>query len=123
MIDTLYGHRFCSPYHKIQRFERNAALSSGPHVPNFTDLDHIQYKTENVDHNVCTLDGLDTFHTFHGIGMLGTITPAKQCSRKIPRVTLTNDDILAVGRVNINHMPGPCTGLAKLKYHELIIEE
>ena len=69
---------------------------------------------------MCTLDGLDTFH---GMGMLGTITPAKQCSRKIPRVTLTNDDILAVRRVNINHMPGPCTGLTKLKYHELIIEE
>ena len=38
-------------------------------------------------------------------------------------VTVTNADILAVGRVNINHMPGPCTGLAKPKYHELIIEE
>ena len=54
---------------------------------------------------------------------LGTITPAKQCSRRIHKVTVTNDDILAVGRVNINHMPTPCTGLVKLKYHELINEE
>ena len=55
--------------------------------------------------------------------MLGTITPAKQCSRQIPRITVTNDDSLAVGCVNINHMPVPCTGLAKLKYHELSIED
>ena len=120
LIDTPNEHGFCSPYHKVQRLERDAALSSGTHVPNFRDLDHIQYKAENVDHNVCTLDGLDTFHE---MGMLGTITPAKQCSRKIPRVTVTNADIFAVGCVNISHMPGPCTGLAEPKYHELIIEE
>ena len=117
LIDRLNEHGFCSPYHEVQRFERNAALNSGTEVPNFTELDHIQYIADNVDHNVCTLDGLNTFH---GMGMLGTITPVKQCPRKIPRVTVTNDDILAV---NINHMPGPCTGLAKLKYHEPIIEE
>ena len=122
LIDILNEQwaRVCSSYHEVQRFERNAALTSGIDVPNFTDLDHIQYIADNVDHNVCTLDGLNTFH---GMEMLGTITPAKQCSRKIPRTTVANGDILAVGRVNINHMPEPFTGLAKLKYHELIIEQ
>ena len=53
LIDTLNEHRFCSPYHEFQRFERNAALTSGTDVPNFTELDHIQY-IDNVDHKVYT---------------------------------------------------------------------
>ena len=106
LIDTLNEHGFCSPYHEVQRFERNAAVTSGTDVPNYTDSDYIQYIADNVDHNVRTIDG---YNTFHGMGMLGVITPAKQSTRTIPRVTVTNEDILAVGRVNIHHMSVPCT--------------
>ena len=120
LIDTLNEHGFCSPCHEVQRFERNAAVTSGTDVPNYTDSDYIQYIADNVDHNVRTIDG---YNTFHGMGMLGVITPAKQSTRTIPRVTVTNEDILAVGRVNIHHMSVPCTGLQNLKYQKLSIEE
>ena len=58
----------------------------------------VQYAANNVDHNIQTLDGNDTFH---GMGMIAVIPPAIQCTKPIPRVKATFKDIAIVGRVSI----------------------
>ena len=53
-------------------FETNAAVTSGTEL-NIPDRDClVQYVADNVDHNIRTIDGKNTFH---GMGIIATITP------------------------------------------------
>ena len=54
----------------------------------------VQYVADNVDHNIRTLDGNNTFH---GMGMIAAITPGVSKSKTIPRVNVTPKDIAAIG--------------------------
>ena len=60
----------------------------------------MQYMANNVDNNISTLD---EHNTFHGMGMIGTVTPATSRTGRIPRVSVTAEDIAAIGKVNIEH--------------------
>ena len=72
LIDSLHRHGFCSSYSEVQMFERNAAVASGTEL-NILDGDClVQYVADNVDHNIRTIDGKNTFH---GMGIIATITP------------------------------------------------
>ena len=44
--------------------------TTGTQVP-FSEGSCIQYVADNVDHNICTLDG---HGTFHGMGIIAAIT-------------------------------------------------
>ena len=116
LIDSLHEHGFCSSYSEVQRFEHSAALTRGTDIPNFCVNDTIQYMADNVDHNVNTIDGLNTFH---GMGMITTITPARKLKISVPRITVNFEDIEAVGKVNIKYLTFPCTGLNELTYNTL----
>ena len=65
LIDTLHKHGFCCSYSEVHQFERNAVLSYGTDIPHSVPQ-FVQYVADNVDHNIRTLDGNDTFH---GMGM------------------------------------------------------
>jgi len=118
LIDTLSEHGFCSSYHEVQKFERSAAVQQGSDVPNFAAGDYIQYMADNVDHNIHTIDGL---HTFHGMGVIAAVTPAKRATALVPRISVTAADIAAVGRVNIKTFSSAC-GIETLKYDPLNYE-
>jgi len=70
LINSLHHHGFCCSYQEVQRFEHNAAQSHGTDIPNLT-TEFVQYGADNVDHNICTLDG---HGTFHGMGMIAAVT-------------------------------------------------
>jgi len=113
LIDTLHKHGFCSSYSEVINFERSAAFSQGTNISDLQQKHFVQYIADNVDHNVCTLDGFDTFH---GMGMLAAITPGIRNKKTIPRTTTTNEDIASVGRVNIKHFVPDVDGLQELTY-------
>lgn len=54
--------------------------------------------SSNVDHNIRTIDGMNTFH---GMGMIAATTPAIVNDRSVPRITVSAEDISAVGTINI----------------------
>ena len=57
LIDSLHRHGSCSSYSELQMFERNAVVTSGTEL-NISDGDClVQYVSDNVDHNVRTVDG------------------------------------------------------------------
>ena len=99
LIDTLHKHGFCYSYNKVHQFEQNAVLSYGTDIPNYS-TQFVQYVAGNVDHNIKTLDGNNTFH---GMGMIATVTPASKKSNQILRVKVTPKDIAAIGRVPIQY--------------------
>ena len=70
--NTIYKLGFGVSYDEVQKFEVSAANTQGTHIPGITDMHHIQYIADNVDHNICTIDG---YGTFHGMGSIATITP------------------------------------------------
>ena len=63
-IDSLHKHSFCCSYNEVQQFEWNAELSYGTDITDYSSQ-FVQYVADNVDHNIRTLDGNNSFH---GIG-------------------------------------------------------
>ena len=66
LIETLHKHVVCCSYNEVHQFEQNAVFSYGTDIPNYTSP-FVQYVADNVDHNIKTLDGNNTFH---GMGMI-----------------------------------------------------
>ncbi|KAJ8358218.1 hypothetical protein AAFF_G00022320 [Aldrovandia affinis] len=85
LIDTLHQLGFCCSYEEVHRFVNNAVMSHGTDIPGFSG-GFVQYAADNVDHNIRTLDGNNTFH---GMGMIAAITPATKSSNPILRAKVT----------------------------------
>lgn len=73
LVSTIKNLGFCSSYSERQRFESNAAVSQGLNIPGDLSQSFIQYVADNVDHNLRTLDGNNTFH---GLCIICGISPS-----------------------------------------------
>ena len=116
LIDSLHHQGFCCSYQEVQQFERNAAQSHRTDIPNLM-AEFVQYVADNVDHNICTLDGHDTFH---GMGMTAVITPGTRSNRPIPRAKVTSLDVALVGRVQIKYHKEESCGMTAMTYQKLV---
>ena len=56
----------------------------------------MQYMADKVDHNVCTLNGLNTFH---GMGIIATIKPKVNSSIIVPKKIVSTDSLTQIGRI------------------------
>jgi hypothetical protein len=94
LIDTLHALGFCSPYSEVLNFERNAAFSMLPELHQICENaeGQILMAADNVDHNLRTIDG---HNTFHGMGMILGLTGDKFCCRKIPRMKRNATELVA----------------------------
>ena len=99
LIDVLNKTGFCSSYKKVIRFETSASATNGVHVPGVTSSSSLQFVADNVDHNICTLDG---YGTFHGFGIIAAVTPSVTEDVPIPRIKVSNDDVVSAGRINVH---------------------
>ena len=81
-------------------FERSAVVHQGTDITGYQPEMFIQHVADNVDHNIRTIDGLGTFH---GMGIVTTVTPGNNATKPIPRVTVSSDDVMAVGKINISY--------------------
>ena len=101
LVDPLYRHGFCCSYSEVQAYERSAAIKDGVELSIPEGQTLVQYVADNVDHNIRTIDGRNTFH---GMGIIATITPrsAARPSTFIPRrCNISSDEIAAIGAINI----------------------
>ena len=98
LVDTLSSHGFCSSYTTVQKYARSAAATQGTDIPGYTPGKFVQYVADNVDHNTRTLDGRGTFH---GMGIIATITPGTRTCKTVPKRIVTNEEILDAGNVPI----------------------
>jgi hypothetical protein len=116
LIDTLYKHGFTCSYTEVKRYERNAAVVQGTNIDDLSKDQFVQFIADNVDHNVSTIDGRGTFH---GMGIIATITPKKKnVFKPISKLHVTAEEIATVGRINIEYFKIP-PELSPLKYHLL----
>lgn len=115
-IDTLHRHGFCSSYQEVQMFNLNAALDQRTEIPDYGG-EFVQYIADNVDYNVRTLDGKDTFH---GTGMICTTTPGTKQTRCVPRQKINPQDISAVEKVQIHPPSEPRQAQVEIKYNVVV---
>ena len=71
--------------------------------------------TDNVDHNVCTLNGRNTFH---GMGIIAAITPKVNSSIIVPKKTVSTDSLIQIGRIETKFIERR-TGHSPIKYQNL----
>ena len=116
VVDTLHSHYFCCSYAEVTKFERRAAVNEGTDIPHFREETFVQYVADNVDHNICTLDG---HNTFHGTVIIAAITPVTSRTGLFPRVSVTAEDIAAIGKVNIEHFISQSDGSQSLQYKKM----
>lgn len=116
LIETLNRHGYCISYPEVLKYESCAALASGTDIPDFRKDQFVQYAADNVDHNIRTIDGLNTFH---GMGIIAAITPRVNKSLPVPRCKVTKDDIAAVGTIKIHYHEG-INHFSNLVYEDLL---
>ena len=111
IIDFLNAMGFGSSFSEVTKFEQNAAVSSKETgiFENFNTTSFIQFVADNVDHNIRTLDGLDTFH---GMGIIAALTPrtnlipsVEYARCVVPRLNVTTNDILEIGKMKRHFFP------------------
>jgi len=96
LIASLNSHGFCSFCTEGKQFETSAAQTKGTYIPGLTPGHLVQYAADNVEHNVCTLDGQNTFHD---MGIIAVVTPATYPDSPIPRCSATAAEIANIGKL------------------------
>ena len=90
---------YSSSYNEALKFERCAAMVSGSELDGCLNQESIlKFSADNVDHNLCTIDGRNTFH---GMGMIASITNGSFASRHVPRLNVLDKDLLGKSHVPI----------------------
>ena len=117
LMDTLHRYGFCSSYPEVQLFNQNAALDKGTEIPGYNG-EFVQYVADNVDHNIRTLDGNNTFH---GMGVIATVTPGTKRTRCVPRRKVSPQDISAEGKVEIHPPSEPRLPQVEIKYNTVVV--
>ena len=108
LIDSMNKHGFTSSYSEVLRFEQSAAMSNATSIPGLSECDansshFMQFTADNTDHNLRTLDG---HGTFHGIGIIVSVTPTLSAAFKIPRLDdVSTDDLVQLAHVEKHVLP------------------
>ena len=84
----------------MQKFQSSAAVTQGTDILGFTPGRFIQFVADNVDHNIRTLDGLNTFH---GMRIIAGLTPASDQSSQVIRATVSTDELVLAGKIDIQY--------------------
>ena len=103
LIETLHSLGLCCSFKTARTYEKCAVISLGTYIYDFQES-FIQYVADNVDHNVCTIDG---HGTFHGMGIIAAITPKVRLHKTIPKIKVTPEEIARIGAINIKYHKDP----------------
>ena len=100
LLESLHNMGFSSSYNEAIQFERCASV-----VVSENELDGklnedsiLKFSADNVDHNICTIDGRNTFH---GMGMIAIIVNGSFSSKPVPRIKVADKDILEKSHVSV----------------------
>ena len=79
------------------------------------DESFMKYMADNMEHNVCTLNG---FNTFHGMGIIVTITPNVNSTIIIPKKIVSTDSLIQIGKIETKFIKRRIR-LSPIKYQNL----
>ena len=99
LVGTLNHLGFCCSCAEVQKYEYSATVKDNTHIPGYTPGRFVQLIADNVDHNIRIKDSQDTFH---GMGILASVTPSLQVARSIPRMKTTAEQVRIAEKINIH---------------------
>ena len=99
LVSILHRFGFCCSYSDVLNYSRSAAFHLGTDI-SLTNGSFTQYVGDNVDHNLATLDGSNTFH---GMGMIAAITPGIKNELAIPKEKVSSVDIITKSNIGITY--------------------
>lgn len=119
LVDLLANLGFCETYHEAQKLEMSTIQYSKPgsiiKTGNFN-----QFVFDNIDFNVCTIDGLNTFHAMGGIRC---ITPSSSIEKgsEMPRLkeSTSTKDMGSLGIVPLQTFQGSGASLQSVKVKQI----
>lgn len=97
LIKSLYSMGYCASYDEVRRFEKCSAMTTGKDEK-ICDNAFINYSGDNVDHQLCTIDGKGTIHV---MGIVAAINPEVKRKRAIPRIHVSEADIKNISHIKI----------------------
>ena len=106
-----------APRIKKHLFKQNAAIEQGTCIPEYNGQ-FVQYVADNVDHNLRTIDG---HNTFHGMGIIAMVTPGTTVMNRVPRKKVCKQEIASAGRIDIIPPSQPRMAILEVKFNEAII--
>ena len=116
LVDSLNKLGFCSSYAEVMKFEKCAAVSHGYDIPIPSSDSSIHFVADNVDHDICTLDGRGTFHA---MGIIADVTPSIKKIIVIPIHNVSIDDIKTAGKIRFQFYPGSSGRSSSIPYQKL----
>ena len=103
LIESLHAMGLCCSFKTARKYEKSATITFGTDVPE-GDKSFIQYIADNVDQNICTIDGNGTFN---GMGIIAAVTPKVKFSKVIPKRTVSSQEITDLASINIIYQKNP----------------
>ena len=97
LIDTLNRVGFCSSYREVLRFESCSAQQHGVNLYDVGNESFLHYIGDNADHNINTLDGLATFH---GMGIITSVTPGNKNHTSMP---VSSKDVIDTAKIELKY--------------------
>ena len=94
-------------------------MTQGTGISNHTS-EFVQYVADNVDHNLTTLDGNDTFH---GMGLIATLTPGTKQTQVILRRKVNPTEVSACGKIQIQYQRLKGSAEVKIRYRDVCIRK
>lgn len=116
LIDVCNALGFCASYNEVSRFASSSALAQSDTLLGLQQHTSLQFVADNVDHNSCTLDGHDTFH---GMGIIASVTPGSYTSVPIRRMTVTSDDLRNLVKIDLFHYRQLTNNMSSMRYPTL----
>ena len=98
LTDSLNKLGFRSSYSEVRKFDICKAASQGQSIPGLTLDNFVQYVADNVEHNVRTLNRLNTFD---GRGIDTEVTPGVNRTGQVPRDNTHSEAAIAKPKINI----------------------
>ena len=122
LTDSLNKHGFCVSYSEVLKYEHCAAVHQGTKIPGVSEsrsakpTHFIHHVADNTNYNSRTLDD---HNTFHGMGIISSVTPAVSSSFTIPRLEdVSTEDLIKLTQRERKILPSTRKPL-KLKFTEL----
>lgn len=116
LIDVCHALGFCASYNEVNKFASSSAVSQSDIIQGLQQNNSLQFVADNVDHNSCTLDGHDTFH---GMGIIASVTPGSYTDTPIRRMTVSADDLRNLGKIDVYHYRQPTNIMSTMQYQTL----
>jgi hypothetical protein len=86
----------------VHKYEPNAAAVLSTRIPSQEIGEpFLQFIADNVNHNIRTLDG---HNTFHGMGIIATSTPGTDITIPVPRKYISMEDVVSLAIIDIKYL-------------------